>query len=438
MPQEERDIIYNLQSQEEISELIGNAPSWLLRSGIGMIAFASIMIFAACAFIKYPDKFQGRGILTSSNPPIEIVSNSSGYLQNILVKNQDMIQAGQELFYIENTGSKEDVAKLETWFKQFEAASSLTQIQQLSIPSNLQLGPVQSDYTAITSKFNEFKQAITNGIVSQETNNLTKEIENIEKLNISQNKRKEMLKEEIALLEESLERSQELYKNGLTSLDKLEQSKKDLIQKKGIYQGMEKEIINNDIRIGNLDLEKIKLGKNRKDLIGNYKLDLASLISNTQNKIQDWSKEYSIDSKIAGEIVFKTKLAENKFIDENEVLASVIPKLNAGKFLSIQAPISNIGKIEVGQKILIKFDAYPYKEFGIVESKVYSIGKIPELVGDGNSFYEIKALLDDEITSDYGKEIPFKPGMTANVDIITENKTIASRILNQLFAIGRN
>ena len=438
MPREDKDIIYNPQGQEEISELIGNAPSWLLRSGIGMIAFAAIMVFVACAFIKYPDKFQGRGSLTSSNPPIEIVSNSSGYLQNILVKNQEMIQAGQELFYIENTGSKEDVAKLETWFKQFDAASSLTQIKQLNIPENLQLGAVQSDYNAIILKFNEFKQAIVNGIVSQETTNLTQEIENIEKLKISQRKGKEILKEELDLLNKSLERSQELYKNGLTSLDKVEQAKTILIQKQGVYEGMEKEIIQNNIRVDKLKLEKIRLGKNRKDLIGDYKLEMASLISNTQNKIKNWSKEYILDSKIGGEIIFKTELTENKFINENEVLASVIPKSNEGKFLSIQAPISNIGKIEVGQKILIKFDAYPYKEFGIVESKVSSIGKMPELIGDGNSYYEIKTLLEEEITTDFKKVIPFKPGMTANVDIITENKTIASRILNQLFAIGRD
>ena len=432
-----KDILYNPQGQEEISDMIGNSPTWLLRSGIGMIAFASLMIFAACAFIKYPDKFQGRGALTSTNPPIEIVSNSSGYLQNILVKNQEIITKGQELFYIENTGSKQDVAKLEAWFKQFKNTSTINGFSNLSIPSGLQLGSIQEEYAAITLKFNEFKQAIKNGIVSEETTNLSKEIENIEKLKISQRREKEIFKKELELNEKSLERAETLFKSGLSSLDELEKIKTNLLQNQRVYEGMENEIIRNDIRIEELKLEKIRLGKGRNDLIGNYKFKIAELISNTENKIQNWSEQYIVRSKIAGEIIFKTALTENKFINEDEVLASIMPKENEFKYLSIQAPIANLGKIEVGQKVLVKFDAYPYKEFGIVESKVSSIGKIPELLGDGNSYYEITAQFGDSLKTDYNKTLPFNPGMTASVDIITEDKTIARRILNQFFALSR-
>ena len=434
MPDKEKDIIYN---QEEISDMIGNSPGWLLRSGIGMIALATLMIFAACAFIKYPDKFQGRGSLTSANPPVEIVSNASGYLQNILVEDQEVIKAGQELFYVENTGSKEDVVKLENWFDQFDKASTLNEYANLNIPKGLQLGAVQDDYAAITLKFNEFKQAIQNGIVSQEKANLTQEIENIERLKLSQRKEKEIFKKELDLFKKSITRAEELYKNGLSSLDDVEKLKTELLQKERAYEGMENAIIKNDIKIEQLELQKIRLGRDRNDLTANYKLKIAELISTTKSKIQNWSEQYIIKAKLGGEIVFKTELNENKFINENEILATIIPKEKSGNFLSIKAPIANIGKIEVGQRVIIKFDAYPYKEFGIVESKVSSIGKIPEQLPDGLSYYEVKTQLADKITSDYNKTIPFKPGMTATVDIITEDKTIARRVLNQFFALSK-
>lgn len=437
MPIEEKDNFYNPEGQEEISEMIGNSPGWLLHSGIGMVAFVTAILFVACALIKYPDKLQGRGALSSSNPPIEIVSNSSGYLQNILIKDLDQVEVGQELFYIDNTGSKEDVAKLKAWFDQFNKTKNLNGFSNLAVPKDLMLGTVQNDYTAIVLKYKEFQQAIRNQFVFKEIDNITKEIEDIEKLKVSQKKEKEIVNKELLLLKKSFERAQGLYKEGVESLSEVEKAKSTLLQKEGIFESMEKEIINNNIRVKQLDLEKIRLQKDRNELLENNKFKIVELISNAENKIQNWSEQYIVRAKIGGEINFENKLVENKFINANDVLASIIPKNNIGNFLSIKAPIENIGKIEVGQRVIIKFDAFPYKEFGIVESKVSSIGKIPEVLQDGRSYYEIKASISDAITTDYNKNIPFKPDMTAHVDIITQDKTIATRILNQLMAVSK-
>ena len=43
-------------SQTEINDLIGNPPSWLLRSGITMVGIVTIIVLGGSYFFKYPDK----------------------------------------------------------------------------------------------------------------------------------------------------------------------------------------------------------------------------------------------------------------------------------------------------------------------------------------------------------------------------------------------
>ena len=93
--------------------------------------------------------------------------------------------------------------------------------------------------------------------------------------------------------------------------------------------------------------------------------------------------------------------------------------------------IDNIGKIKTGQKAILRFDAFPYKEFGIVESKVGHISKVPGVDNSGQTVYEVQIPLEDHIVTDFSHTIKYKPNMTAQVLIITQNKTLLKRIFNQ-------
>jgi len=98
-------------------------------------------------------------------------------------------------------------------------------------------------------------------------------------------------------------------------------------------------------------------------------------------------------------------------------------------------PSYNIGKVEANQKVIIKFDAYPHKEYGVVISEVKEISKMPEVNKAGEPLYEVKIHLDDVIVTDYNDTIRYNPRMTVVTEIITEDKTVFERLFSQLISL---
>ena len=88
--------------------------------------------------------------------------------------------------------------------------------------------------------------------------------------------------------------------------------------------------------------------------------------------------------------------------------------------------MENAGKIEAGQKAILKFQAYPFKEFGVVESRVTGISALPEADKDGNKFYELTINLEQPIVTSFQDTIPYRPDLSVNVEVITEDRTLFS------------
>jgi HlyD family secretion protein len=91
-------------------------------------------------------------------------------------------------------------------------------------------------------------------------------------------------------------------------------------------------------------------------------------------------------------------------------------------------PQSNFGKVKTGQKVLLKFQAYPDAEFGSVTGKINFISSIPS-----DSGYLAKVSLPYGLITNYKKQIQFRDGLIANSEIITENMRLLQRFYYNIF-----
>lgn len=435
MPQYEEEIIINPTAREEISDLIGNPPSWLLRSGISMIALVVASILTLCFFIKYPDKISAVGIMTSETPPIEIISKANGYIEELLIADKEQVEAWQELIRIQNTADSEDIIILKKWIEEYSGREDIRSYVLLEVPENLQLGVIQQDYASLVLKYHELQQTLQDDLVFKQIKTLSEEIKKINILSHSQKREKSIYKDELHLQKKGYLRNESLANNGVISQQDFERAKTSLLQKERQYEGMENTIIQNTIRVDQLELEKLTLQGDRRNILKAYQFQIAEIISRLKNTINSWSESYILNTPISGEISIANDVKENKFIKQGQIIAYVLPQENNSNYISIKAPILNIGKLEIGQRIILKFDAFPYKEFGIVETQVNEIAKLPQIVGGSESYYEIKSVLPDTIFTDFNVQIPYKPNMTVYAEIITEDKSIIQRIFNQFLSI---
>jgi membrane fusion protein len=104
-------------------------------------------------------------------------------------------------------------------------------------------------------------------------------------------------------------------------------------------------------------------------------------------------------------------------------------------------PARAIGFVEVGQRVRILYDAFPYQHFGTYGGRVASVSQTilaatdvvapVTLVGPS---YRATVLLERPDIDAYGKRIPLQPDMLLRADIILDRRTLVQWILNPLLS----
>ncbi|UUZ55054.1 HlyD family secretion protein [Massilia sp. H-1] len=157
---------------------------------------------------------------------------------------------------------------------------------------------------------------------------------------------------------------------------------------------------------------------------------------------------------------FATQVGESISIDQH--LAALTPgNFDTNKSeVPVEAHLfvtsKDSGFVEKGQKILIRYQAYPYQKFGLFHGTITAISNTPfaphelpsslastvlskNAVGNNTSesLFRIRVELDAQKIEVHGKLIGIRPGMTLDADILLEDKRIWEWILEPLIAVAR-
>ena len=129
-------------------------------------------------------------------------------------------------------------------------------------------------------------------------------------------------------------------------------------------------------------------------------------------------------------------------------LLSIVPagsRLEAHLF----SPSSAVGFVKAGQRVLLRYQAFPYQKFGQYEGKVVSVSRSAispselsqQLAGlkslfDGNApVYRITVSLASQTANAYGERLPLQPGMQLEADVLMEKRRLIEWVLDPLFTL---
>ena len=146
---------------EEVQEIMGTPPKWIVRWGIVIILLVVIVLLSGSYFYKYPDIIEARVTIVSENPPISIVARSDGKLDRIFVADKQKVEAGELLGIIENPANYKDVYSLKQFLDSiqpyFENPEAFNNIE---LKQDYQLGQNQSLYASFISQLKDFQTFI--------------------------------------------------------------------------------------------------------------------------------------------------------------------------------------------------------------------------------------------------------------------------------------
>lgn len=117
-------------------------------------------------------------------------------------------------------------------------------------------------------------------------------------------------------------------------------------------------------------------------------------------------------------------------------LFSIIP---SGKPLVVKLHVPNtgIGRLQPGQAVKLKFDAYPYRRYGVGSATIRVIAPDAKPLEKADGlFYDVWAALASDGLTRNGAERPFMAGMTVKAEIVVEKKRLIDYAVELVQGIG--
>jgi membrane fusion protein len=111
----------------------------------------------------------------------------------------------------------------------------------------------------------------------------------------------------------------------------------------------------------------------------------------------------------------------------------------------LYAPSRAIGFVHAGQEVLLRYMAYPHQKFGMHRANVVAVSRNPMTPtdlgftppdGSRESVYRIKARLDAQAITAYGRIEPLQPGMQVEADILLDRRRLIEWIFEPLLGLA--
>ncbi len=188
-----------------------------------------------------------------------------------------------------------------------------------------------------------------------------------------------------------------------------------------------------------------QLQQEREQLPGRHRADEAShqqaLAQLEQERIASAAAaEWLVNAPVDG-VVTSQVLKPGQALQQGQVMMTLLPgegRLEA----ELLVPSHAIGFIAPGDRVKLRYEAFPYQKFGYQKGRVSRISRSAlsedELAGNaqqGESLYRITVLLERQAVMAYGKPEPLRPGMRLAAEVMGEQRRLIEWMLEPLHAL---
>ena len=142
-------------------------------------------------------------------------------------------------------------------------------------------------------------------------------------------------------------------------------------------------------------------------------------------------QQQQLNAPVDGVVLSLNARRQGEFARPEQTLVEIAPQ-GQPLVLSAVLPNTQAGFVKVGMPVQLKFDAYPYQDYGIVTGTVNSISPDSKLDEKLGQVYRVEILLNQNAINAKGQLFQFKPGQTAQAEIVTRRRRIADVLLDPL------
>ncbi|MFL0648377.1 HlyD family efflux transporter periplasmic adaptor subunit [Cylindrospermopsis raciborskii] len=364
--------------------------------------------------------------LVNRQTQIELLYNQVLLAINIQ-KQQNQSQSLEKLAQLNQARENLDAKQSAYQLQKLERLTQVEQVKQNIQSTQIAYGLAENRLRRDSLEVARYNQLLQEGIIPQ-----TRFVEIEKTAEDSQRLRQEASSN---LQRASLQLREELsrYNSVMNQLrSEIQQAKLRLQEQESSYQSI--------IQAGKLTV--LKNQEQLKDLQTQIS-GIKSEISQTKSQIKSLQlqlQQRTLRSPVDG-IVFELPIKKpGAVVQVGQMVAQIAPK-DANLILKAEIPSQQSGFIKVGMPVKIKFDAYPFQEYGVTQGRVLWISpdaKVSPNRPTSVETYQLEIALEKPYIKSGDKPIPLIPGQTATAELIVRQRRVMDLILDPFKRLQKN
>lgn len=399
-----------------------------LRARVLVRSLAVILIlFVMWAAVTEVDEMsKGEGKVVPSQQLQVLQSLDGGIVSEIAVREGDIVKAGQVLLRIDPTRFASSVGESRSQYLSLLAKSARLRALAENKPFIPPEEVVQEDQKTADEERRLYESAQTNmeaqlGVARQQMAQRQHELSEAQAKYVQANQAHELSKKEQAV-------TTKLLKIGAVSEVELLRLERDVSRFRGERDMASAQILRSQSAISEAvrKIQEIEL---------NFRNEQRTELADTQAKLNaitagsaglaDKVKHSVIRAPMRGTVKRLLVNTVGGVVQAGKDAVEIVP-LEDNLLLEAKVIPRDIAFLRPGQKALVKFTAYDFSIYGGLEATLEQIGADTVTDERGNTFYIVRVRTHK---SRLGNDLPIIPGMVAEVDIITGQKSILSYLL---------
>jgi multidrug resistance efflux pump len=417
---------------EEMDEILTMIPGVLVRYGISAVFGTLAILLVISWFIAYPDVVKGKVVLTTPTPPVRVVARAPGEVERVFVADRATVAPGAPLVLLRSPARYADVTALATALDRLEP--SLVgggPVPAADLNPRMVLGDVQPAYTAFLQAYSDYRVFTDDGFHAQKVASLRRQVADHESLRGRLAAQQTVQEQQLALAERARDRVRQMAAQQLAATADVEKAEQDFLQTRYAVENGRSALTSNEIQLTSsqsalLDLEQRRSGDGQRLLT-----ELRSAHRQLRAAMATWEQQYLVRAPVAGTVSYFRDLNENQYVAAAEALVAVVP---SGSELvgRVQLQGAGAGKVAVGQRVLVRLEGYPYRQYGVLEGRVQSVSQLGFEQGERSEVtYRAVVSLSNGLMTSYGRRLQFREEMRGDIDVITEDMRLLERLFNQ-------
>ncbi|KAF1695051.1 HlyD family efflux transporter periplasmic adaptor subunit [Pseudoxanthomonas daejeonensis] len=241
--------------------------------------------------------------------------------------------------------------------------------------------------------------------------------------------------EQVELGRETAERYRAVAESGYVSLVQVRQQEQSVLEMLNARQALERQATVLVREIARLEQSLAELPAQRQAIDATARREHALLAQ--ERSRQDAEAGLLVKAPLGGVVA-------NRFVEPGQVvqvgqpLLSVLPR-GARLQAQLQVPSRAIGFIRPGDRVQLRYQAYPFQKFGHQGGRVLRVSRNAiagaAATGSTEPYYRVLVQLDRQDLLAYGHAEPLRPGMLLEADILGERRRLYEWLLEPLYAL---